>query len=93
MSFKLQLKSLYFLKTSERQFWLNSSGLKTVDYESYGEYIIQRNPASDNVSFIVDNKTCLWKHEKLHSSTARKGRLNSETMHRYIEKGNSTRLT
>ena len=43
---------------------------------------IERNPTSENISYLVDNKNYLCQHEKLHPITARTGKYISETMYR-----------
>ena len=49
------------------------------------EEIIEKT-ASDNVSYLNDNKDYLFRHEKVHPLTARKGKWISERLYRYLEK-------
>ena len=44
--------------------------------------ITERNTTSENVSYLVDSKKCLYQHGKLHPLTARKLKRISE---KYIE--------
>ena len=43
------------------------------------------NTTSANMTYLVDNKKYLCQHKKLHPLTARRGKLISEKMYRYIE--------
>ena len=49
------------------------------------KHIIEKNTASDNVSYMVDNEKCLCQHENLHPLTAIKGKWVSGTMYKDIE--------
>ena len=44
------------------------------------------NTASENMTYIIDNKSFLCQHNKLHPLTARKGKRISEKMYRDNEK-------
>ena len=59
---------------------------KIVDYESYGKNITERNTTSDHFPYLVDNKKCLFQHEKLYLLTSRKGKWISEKIYRDIGK-------
>ena len=48
--------------------------------------ITKMNTTLENMTYIVDNKTFLCQHNKLHPLTYRKGKRMSETMYRDIEK-------
>ena len=52
-----------------------------VDYESYGKLIRESNTTSDHISYLVDNKKCMFQHGKLHPLTARKVKYISERMY------------
>ena len=65
---------------------------KNVDHESYGRTDYWGKKTSDNVSFLIDNKSCLCRHETLHPLTARKEKWVSEILYKDIE-NYSTRLT
>ena len=58
-----------------------------------GKQITEKKKTSDNISFLIDNKSCLCKHEKLHPLTARKGEWILERLYKDIEKSfNKTHL-
>ena len=59
---------------------------KMLTVNSMEKHIIERNTASDNISFLVDNQNFLCQHEKLHPLTSRKGKCISEIMYRDLEK-------
>ena len=41
---------------------------------------------SENTTYLIDNKTIMCQHKKLHPLTSRRGKWISETMYRDIEK-------
>ena len=46
---------------------------------------IERNPTSENLSCLVDNKKLMYPHGKLHTLTDRKEKYISTTMYQYLE--------
>ena len=44
------------------------------------------NTTSENITYLVGNKTKLCQHNKLYPSTARRGKWVSEKMYKDIEK-------
>ena len=50
------------------------------------KHITKINTASENITYLVDNKIILCKHNRLHPLTAIRGKCISETMYRDIEK-------
>ena len=48
--------------------------------------ITKMNTTSGNMKYLVDNKTVLCQHNKLHPLTARRGKWTSETMYKDIER-------
>ena len=51
-----------------------------------GKNITKRSTTSENITYLVDNKTFMCQHETFHPLTARRGEWVSETMDRDIEK-------
>ena len=58
---------------------------KIAHHESYGKTDKKMNTTSANMTYLVDNKKYLCQHKKLHPLTARRGKLISEKMYKYIE--------
>ena len=44
-------------------------------YESYGKTFKKMNKTSENMTYLIYNKTFLCQHNKLHPLTARRGKL------------------
>ena len=48
--------------------------------------ITKMNTTSENMTYLIDIKNILCKHNKLHPLASRRGKCISETIYRYIEK-------
>ena len=60
--------------------------LKMAHYKSYEKQTTKSNTTSENITYLVDDKTFMCQNKKLHSLTARKGKWISEKKYRDIKK-------
>ena len=66
---------------------MHSDGLKELlTMNPMRNHINKMKTTSEKITYLVDNKTYLCQHNKLHPLTDRRGKWISETMYRYIEK-------
>ena len=75
MSFKLPLKIIYLVKKERKTFWLNEDGPKQMlTMNCMEKQITRMYSTSENITYLVDDKTNLCQHNKLHPLTAIRGK-------------------
>ena len=85
--FKNPLKIIYLIKIKQKTILVEWGWNENfLNINPMGEHITEGNTTSYNVIYLVDNKKCRCKHEKLHPLTDRRVKCISETMYTYIEK-------